>query len=1653
MFFWDLEEDLNEDIDNEIKFKKISNKNLKTQSNLLFKEIYEETSILFSYFEEKIKKFPEIFEKNLKNLEDTIDYLESIAKPNNCKCSEIVDLVPGWKCLDCSESNSIYCSNCYVKSKSLHKGHKMHYLPKTEKTTGRCDCGDPNNLKSFCPDHKGSFKDIKEIDEFIEKSFSSNILSKLNIFFEDLFLKFSKYLVLTEQCNFFRWERLLIDIHNAEEKKDIILLEDNFCSIFQNLLTFLFSITNKNIGMLYLVTKYALKNYLSENSEEKFKTCHTCIKLENKKIEIIKEKESDNNKHNCKCSFIRLLLSNWREKVAPEKENENRKLLLLFTLNNFLKESFSLIYFFIFNDILFNNNNDIFLERLSFLSEDNLLLIGSQTDIIENSYNNFYLYLKEILNSQYVKDTKGDLSSTVAKKIMEYFKIINDDLNNFIKPKMKELISSKINLINIFVNIFSLIHNQCEYKSIYPHPEFQEKNFPIYFLNLEIILLKLVNKIFLYYDWKNIDNTKIMFNILIKKILNKNSEGIKQLNENEYSFHLSLYRFFGIFLNYFSFNYAIINNKSLYDGIEYIKAKLFNTKEEMEKTIDLIINDYFKMFGFITGIRNGYFNYYEYLESYNELYFNELYFIKTDFTLLKYLIAMSEKKICLEKIIKSSNIENVYSFFKNIFIEKNTDQNIKFEEDQKSHILQWIRFFEIIILIMKNDSTHFWTILTSYNEIISSKAKYELFDTITNNKYLISDLKNNLKEKLIMIFISNGNSLEMKEIKKFVDEYYFKIFTQKQFDEILNDLSTNKIDNNKKKIYNLKDSSLKYLDINYYFSPVSKSKAELYINDFKKDIFKLFNSYYFKPSILTFDLDNKAFENILLNKENIELLLKILDILLSKPDNENENSKKNQNTFIKPIKDAFLPIILNYITMLGIINSKNFIKYKLENKNLINDLVKILNTSLKNNKNNEIFDYDLSENVLNTINQLNRYEIIYNNIKGNLNELDDFDYNIIENNNLKNENDKNSEENNLKKKKSNKLREKYKNLIKQKSNNFMEKIQNDKNITNLIESDNKKSDEEKDKSHDKDEIICLFCRNVINLDSFEERYGKMGYIYKDFFYKNSFKSSLKNEFNKISSKDNNEVKDKIYSNVKMNKKDKDISTRILSCGHYFHLNCFNQSESGYIRCPVCEKIGNILIPPLTIFYDKDQYLKPYKLDNIFNKKEEIKKIEENKDNQLFKGMNFFFFFSIVDKELTKDSKISDFKKIVDELFLNYEYYLDYVGNIFYSESTIFFRREQLDNIQNVILIIRYLIKINYIDINQVINYIKDEINIMIKGPLEEDNIIKNFKNMYYSKIIDKIIFIFLVLSDYDDIKNLFAYIINWTLPYFIFWIFLRDLIIKNNFYSLYEEQSKEKIDINNFMLFLKENNKMINNYLIIFLQKLLMIKIISKYNINKDNLIYNINSLSIEYLFKELNLQNLYQILIKNEYNEINIIDIFEKLPNFIVSENPLIGKDYIIIDSNKIFDLLIKNAKKQKEEKNLLNPEFFYQFILYKFDFIELENNLFDFIEKSLFEKCAVCKKMKKKTCLCLICGKKVCTEEIVNHNIKCTLSDNIYFDLQSMILFGHYNFGYFKLFDPIYTNEFNEAPNSNYITNEYNLNKEKVQLALKNYISRNFH
>jgi len=72
---------------------------------------------------------------------------------------------------------------------------------------------------------------------------------------------------------------------------------------------------------------------------------------------------------------------------------------------------------------------------------------------------------------------------------------------------------------------------------------------------------------------------------------------------------------------------------------------------------------------------------------------------------------------------------------------------------------------------------------------------------------------------------------------------------------------------------------------------------------------------------------------------------------------------------------------------------------------------------------------------------------------------------------------------------------------------------------------------------------------------------------------------------------------------------------------------------------------------------------------------------------------------------------------------------------------------------------------------------------------------------------------------------------------------------------------------------MNDNNKPMNDYLKLYLQKLLIIKLSTKYDIKiKDLDNINFKNLSIEQLFKELNLGNLYKILNKNENELISLI-------------------------------------------------------------------------------------------------------------------------------------------------------------------------------------
>ena len=579
--------------------------------------------------------------------------------------------------------------------------------------------------------------------------------------------------------------------------------------------------------------------------------------------------------------------------------------------------------------------------------------------------------------------------------------------------------TEKTSIMKRLIDCICLIHNQNEFKSIFPHPEFQDKSLSSSLIEFEIRLLEIVQESTMFIEWEKINYLKDIFKYLINKIINQEKEGIKILQNDEYTYHIGLYRCFEILMNSFCFNYAFNNKCTLIEAINFFKKIFFESQNEVENLVNIIIKDYFKFFGFIVGCKNNYFNYYDSVFAYSKIYFlliKESY--SRDFSLLKYLIIMDNKKIDIISFLKISNLEKVYSSFEKAFILKNDEKNekLQIQEDNKNNnnidnnninknidnnseppqkddskdeyncIMQWISLLDLLIVIMKDDSSPYRNLMKIYKDSISSKTERDLFDGVKNNIFAMQDLKNILKEKLINEIIANGNLTNMETITKNIDEHLQKVFKDNnEFNKILDELTYNKMKGEIKMVY-LKDIYLKHLDLNYYVSSEDKSNAQKYILDFKKDVVKPYNYYYFNPSKLTFEFFETVFEKILLNENNLELMIKIIEKL-------SDNKKITKELDIKSVRNSLLPVILNYLSIFNVINTKSFIEFKNTNKNLINQLYDLLNNLIKNNKNNNLLEKDLEENVNEVINQLNWHQIIDESINSDLTKLDKYDYN------------------------------------------------------------------------------------------------------------------------------------------------------------------------------------------------------------------------------------------------------------------------------------------------------------------------------------------------------------------------------------------------------------------------------------------------------------------------------------------------------------------------------------------------------------------------------------------------------------------------------------------------------------------------------------
>ena len=171
----------------------ISFENFETiHKNDFYKKIRIESENILSFLEETQKQLLKLFDSNFQSLEEVENFLKKISLPNKFVCAKSISDIPGWTCKECDKyTDSIFCHECYKKSKHLHKGHHLYFLPNSG---GMCGCGEPEALHIFCPEHSGPHMTQIEIDDYISKVFKKDLLDKLKNYFDIFFKKILYFL-------------------------------------------------------------------------------------------------------------------------------------------------------------------------------------------------------------------------------------------------------------------------------------------------------------------------------------------------------------------------------------------------------------------------------------------------------------------------------------------------------------------------------------------------------------------------------------------------------------------------------------------------------------------------------------------------------------------------------------------------------------------------------------------------------------------------------------------------------------------------------------------------------------------------------------------------------------------------------------------------------------------------------------------------------------------------------------------------------------------------------------------------------------------------------------------------------------------------------------------------------------------------------------------------------------------------------------------------------------------------------------------------------------------------------------------------------------------------------------------------------------------
>ena len=1603
-------------------------------------------------------------------------------------CLKLIKNQGVWKCKDCQKNKeSIYCNECWgnIRQKHINSGHKYEYIG--DYICGTCDCGNLTNMeKEFvCSKHS--------------KDSNSEIISEGDLQKKKLFINIHKELFsqMTNYINNY--------INNEISKKDGNKVDNDFIKNINSFIDYISELSFSSKALLNWITELLLKNYPINNSNIN----HNCINI----FDIITTQTHDlSNTYNrsrtssesnmmndiypinntCSCPFLRYLIEVW--------PNNKINTLLSFSQNYDLKLSIGILYLFLYDKLILKEKNDFSYIIQEFLFSEIRIKIIEHNYLLDNLLQSPKLIIDNYISPLF--SIKNNNSPEANELYLSLRKVVNNlkfDILNLLSPKTMNLFISKntqfyLSLIDILANFHNI--NSIKEKVNNTQQEIND-SYNSVLIQTELSLLDIFTTMTSIIEFDAKDLIKIIFTYFDEKITKK---AYKNLTEDEYSYHISLFRGFSIFLNRYCFFYATKNNVDITKGCEYIKKN--GLMPNYDECCKILFSELSKLFRFFAACgENLFIRYGEKMKLYEKTYYYTYKFVYRDFSLMKYLIphgtfeeffSLSSEKAPIISLLYNENNNNI------------NKENIKLllEKDNNKKYMKIIsRLLSIALNIIRNNGSLIWNLGSSFKALQSCQIDDTILQRVINDD--LSNMKQLTKTLIISKAIMEENSASFSDLYNGI--YY--ILRETMGEEVVEDMfedifnTTTSID--QKKNYSLKDNYLSDFDTNYILSPTGKAKAEKYLYDFKKNQVSIFNRCFYNvnkyETVLTEEIYKKIF-SINSDKNSIEFIFEWIIKLIK------------DETYIE-LRPYFLNILLNYFDVFLGVDFQNFEKIRNEHKNKINAFIE---------------------------------EISINNLEEPYKSYCDLIIKKVKENKSAEEKEKTKQENRVKN-----IRKNLKAEFRHKNNSFLNRINNNNNNNNInnnninnninIKEKSKEEENENKKMIIEDELnnnnkeTCFFCKKNVDENDLGNCFGKLGYFLLDKFNYISKVKILDNLYNKYTKDNRNILPFNSINDLKNEKMRKNL--RIFNCGHITHFSCFFDS---YIKsenislfnfiCPICKKLSNTFIPKLNhILKEKDIDKNIYNLFKGYSKKfilnfrnkymKNIKKFfkdnseeylmnEENyknnkniktkKNNEFIERKNYLIknyknifiscrhliegFFGIkVNIYKDFDLESDDFNKYQKENLMHcFHQFKDFTDFFINCDK----KREELFLWKNIILSFRLMLKLNILRDNFFIN-----LSLLLYRMYNLEltkNIPYLINNEQFTIFLSGILFLICVLFDYEEIKGYEKYIIYLFLPVFSFSYYFRKLYLDNSLSFIAENKFKKKNNTNEnaFINHIKKEKfysfletEYAKNSLLFILKKITIANYLLKNVEQPDENIFELNTmydnLNLSQLKEKKNILEILEVInneIKNEKNEINnqMVDegennednIYTIFFNFYQNNN-----NY---EHNKIFEFLLKIFKNEINKglcPKKINPNLLYFCEEIDCNFIWFPDYAVEFLFNKYNLSCEICKRKGINGLICLFCGKKVicrndCPKEKKNKNINnfdlelfdkhieiCGGGTGALLNIEDFSVIFTQQKKYSKISISLYLDKHGESIKENSIHNGFKLNQAQLKKAKKIY------